>query len=175
MKKYLLSAFLVGVLGYAHEAHVHGSGSLNVVLAGKDLRLEMALPAFDLVGSEEAPKDPVQRRKVENQLEALKMEQNIFAFPAAAECRSKNIKVETELLEANHHSHHGDFDAVYEYSCNNPQALKELTLLTESGSKAFKAFPKIGKLVGVVSSEKQISFTLTPKSATLDLTHAKRQ
>ena len=144
---------------YAAEPHVHGAGTLQLVLEGGSLNAELRLPAMDVVGFEHAPREPKHKDAVKKAVAMLKDSRQVLALPDDAQCTAAPGAVESELLEgerhaADHkhdqhdqhetgHDHadgeaHADFEVVYRFDCRRPEALKQILL--------FQQLPKLERL-----------------------------
>jgi hypothetical protein len=146
---------------YAAEPHVHGAGTLQLVLEGGSLNAELRLPAMDVVGFEHAPREPKHKDAVKKAVAMLKDSRQVLALPDDARCTAAPGAVESELLEgerhaADHkhdqhdqheagHDHadgeaHADFEVVYRFDCRRPEALKQIKVLL------FQQLPKLERL-----------------------------
>lgn len=99
-----------------HEAHVHGIGSLNLAMEGKEVHLELDSPAANIVGFEHAPTNEGERQTLKQAIATLQDGGRLFRFSEAAGCRLVNAEIDTPLAEhhqdgeAHHHAddHHAD-------------------------------------------------------------------
>lgn len=154
-----------------HGAHVHGEGELNVVVEGNDVLMELTLPGADVVGFEHKAKNDGDVAAVQAALETLANAGTVFALPAAAGCELAEAHAESSLLEeAESHGHkdehkhehgheagHGDFGAFYEFTCADPDALKDIEV------RLFVLFPSLDEIqVQAVTSKGQWAKELTP-------------
>jgi len=176
--KHLLAALLlaasIGVSGPAlasggHDAHVHGAGALNVVVEGKAVVMELTLPGADVVGFEHKAENEADAKAVHDAIETLENAANVFVLPTAAGCKVVEAHAESSLIEereahghADGHKHeheagHGDFGAVYEFTCAAPDALKDIEV------KLFVLFPSLEEVeVQAVTAKGQWAKELTP-------------
>ncbi|MFO1422737.1 MAG: DUF2796 domain-containing protein [Candidatus Competibacteraceae bacterium] len=182
----VFTAFSLGILGggpdaLAAEPHVHGAGTLQLVLEGGSLNAELRLPAMDVVGFEHAPREAKHKEAVKKAVAMLKDSRKVLALPDAAQCIATPGTVESELLEdgpkADHkhdqheadHDHadgeaHADFEAVYRFDCRRPEALKEIRVLL------FQQLPKLERLgAEMVTPTGQRSQRLVPGQGTITL------
>jgi len=145
----LLSAPLpVNAAHRQHGAHVHGVATLTVALEDHQLDVEFESPAINLLGFEHAPRDEQQRRAVRQAAQRLREPSALFAFTEAAHCVSVGTKVNSALLETpedkqdgdDGEHHHADFNAVYGFRCEQPQALRSVAV------HLFKQFGGIRKI-----------------------------
>lgn len=150
-----------------HGAHVHGLGQLNVVQDGGTLLIELISPAANIVGFEHAPKTAEQQAALSKGTQALENGDELFHFPAAAECRLASVETVTEMA-AEEHDHepqegHADFEAHYQFTCSSPAALSHLDV------KLFERFPHTEKLnVQLITTRRQGAAVLTADSPRLD-------
>lgn len=102
-----------------HGPHEHGVGSLNLVVDGNVVEIELESPAINIVGFEHAPKDAAERATLDRAVATLKDGERLFGLPAAAGCRLTGSSVSSSLLgdapagEAatpNEHQGHEDHD-----------------------------------------------------------------
>lgn len=166
MKKFVSSTTALGLAlcggaALATKPHVHGVGTLQLVLEGNQLHVELNLPAMDVVGFEHAPKTAEQRDAVTKAVALLKDSSHVVKPPAAAGCATAPGHVESALLEDQQkpdphdhghdhdhdhgHSHadeetHADFDATYRFDCRQPEALSSLEVTL------FQHLPRLEKL-----------------------------
>lgn len=167
---------------FAAEPHVHGAGTLQLVLEGGNLNAELRLPAMDVVGFEHAPREPKHKEAVKKAAAMLKDSRQVLALPDDAQCTAAPGKVESELLEgerhaADHkhgeqeagHDHtdgeaHADFEVAYRFDCRRPEALKQIKTLL------FQQLPKLERLdVEMVTPVGQRSQRLVPGQDTIPL------
>ena len=133
----------------AAEPHVHGVGTLQLVMESSRLTIELRLPAMDVVGFEHAPREEKHKEAVKKAVALLKDSRQIFEPLAAAECVLATAEVESELLEHEHdhsqHDHaegevHADFAASYRFECLKLDALKQIKVTL------FQRLPRLQKL-----------------------------
>ncbi len=100
-----------------HGPHKHGVGSLNLVVDGNVVEIELESPAVNIVGFEHAPTDAAERATLDRAVATLKDGERLFGFPAAAGCRLTESSVSSSLLgeapagEADHEGHEDHDDA----------------------------------------------------------------
>ena len=86
----------------AHGPHEHGAARLDVAVEGNIVEISLESPLANALPFEHAPRDAAQRQAVQNMATTLHKAENIFVFPAAAQCRIKKVTLESEaLLKAN--------------------------------------------------------------------------
>ncbi|MBO6520119.1 MAG: DUF2796 domain-containing protein [Rhodospirillales bacterium] len=175
----LVAAAAIGIAGAASAsgepnapgAHVHGAGALNVVVEGNDVIMELTLPGADVVGFEHKAESDKDAQAVHEALEKLENAANVFVLPAAAGCAVVEAHAESSLVEeteahghanenrheAEHEAGHGDFGAIYEFTCATPDALKDIEV------KLFVLFPSLEEVdVQAVTAKGQWAKELTP-------------
>ena len=185
MKRLLSSAIAIiltlhGAAALAGKPHVHGVGTLRLVLEGNHLHVELSLPAMDVVGFEHKPRTAEQRDAVTKAVALLEDSSHVIEPPAAAGCATAPGRVESALLEDQQdhdHDHdndhdrdhadgeaHADFDVTYRFDCRRPEALSPLALTL------FQHLPRLEKLdVQSVTPGGQRSQQLAPGQASISL------
>lgn len=175
---------------FAAEPHVHGAGTLQLVLEGGSLNAELRLPAMDVVGFEHAPREAKHKEAVKNAVGMLKDSRQVLVPADDARCTAAPGVVKSELLEgerhaADHkhdhdkhdhdkdeaagHDHadgeaHADFEVAYRFDCGRPEALKQIKVIL------FQQLPRLEKLeVESVTSTGQRSQRLVPGQDTITL------
>lgn len=158
----------------AQDTHVHGAGALNVVVEGNDVIMELTLPGADVVGFEHKAESDRDVSAVHEALETLENAANVFVLPAAAGCEVVEAHAESSLIEerevhghTDEHKHeaenekgHGDFGAIYEFTCATPDALKDIEV------KLFVLFPSLEEVdVQAVTAKGQWAKELTPSDS----------
>lgn len=161
-----------------HGAHVHGIAMLNLALEGDEVHIELDSPAANIVGFEHAPSSDADHAALDKAVATLRKGNQLFRFNEEASCRMEKSMVESELLDAGHHSHgkehdhdqhghethqgeqaHSDIVAVYHFECDQPGKLTQLAV------ELFEAFPATEQLkVQYVIESRQGAQNLTPKS-----------
>lgn len=158
------------------EVHVHGLGTLNLVLEGEILVVELQGPAANFVGFERAPRTAVETAAVERTLELLAQSAGLLGLPTAAGCREQDIQVRGMELDGHghddQHDHsgegsaegHAEMGATWEFRCSNPAALTAVEV------KVFTAFPLTEELTAnIIAPGLQTRQVLTPARSTLNL------
>ncbi len=159
---------LTSTVLFAAPPHVHGVGTLQLVLEENSLSVELRLPAINVVGFEHAPNDAQQKAAVQNAVALLKNSGQVLILPDKAQCKIESAVVTSELLEhdddhahdnhdeahdddhdhddahdddhADHDHDHADFDVSYGFDCRHPTALKQITL------RLFQQLPQLERL-----------------------------
>ncbi|MGQ7956176.1 DUF2796 domain-containing protein [Pseudomonas sp. SP16.1] len=154
-------------------AHEHGVASLNVVLDGKTLELQLESPAMNLVGFEHAASSAADKAKVAAAKVELEQPLTLFAL-AAGGCKVSETELEGALLDSDaHHEHehedehegeHSEIHAHYQFDCAKADELKQLDL-----SELFKRFPATEKIqVQLIGPSGQQGAELTPAQPRLN-------
>ena len=94
------AALLAASPALAHGPHEHGAARLNVAVDGAVVNIDLESPLANALPFEHAPSTPAQRAAVQNMAATLHRAENIFIFPAAAQCRLKEVTLESEALPA---------------------------------------------------------------------------
>ena len=89
-----------------HDAHEHGHATLNVVLDGAVLAIELEVPAANVVGFEHQPENDAQWQRSEQALRQLAEAQDVFTIPKAGGCSLR----EAELALPGVHLHDGEIE-----------------------------------------------------------------
>lgn len=90
-----------------HEAHEHGHGTLDIVLEGEELAIELRMPAVNVVGFEHAPRDEAEREAVRKALVPFGDAASVLELPAEADCEVEAAKAEIWSM-AGEDDHAGD-------------------------------------------------------------------
>ena len=102
MKNLILVAactvLLTAAPALAHGPHEHGAARLDVAVEGNIVEINLESPLANALPFEHAPRDAAQRPAVQNMAATLHKAENIFVFPAAAQCRIKKVTLESEAL-----------------------------------------------------------------------------
>lgn len=156
------------------DAHQHGAASLNVVLDGQALELELESPAMNLVGFEHAAESAADKAKVAAARSQLQNPQALFGLNAG-DCSLRETALESPLFEDDEHEHeghqgdethgeHSEIHAHYQLDCKKPDELKQLNL-----AELFKRFPATTKIqVQLIGPNGQQGVELTPAKPGLD-------
>ena len=90
------------------DAHVHGHGQLNFAVDGRDVHLELEIPAADVLGFESIKSDK-QKAQLKETLEALESG-SLWQFTEAAQCQMVSAEAFSgkEHKEEGHHDDHDD-------------------------------------------------------------------
>lgn len=150
-------------------AHQHGVGTLDIVIEGQQLLLELSTPAGDLLGFEHAPRNQAQRDQLDTLMSTLRQPEKLFTLPAAAQCGLDSAELHSPLFALSEHSgddahaehghehDHADITAQYSYSCATPTRLEHLDV------SLFDLFPGSEKLIlQAITPQGQQGGELTP-------------
>lgn len=145
----------------AEKGHVHGEGSLEVVIDKGGLSLRLELPLDVAVGFERAPQNEKEKVALATAQQAL-ADPALFAPTPAAGCKAEPARIEMPKFEGKKPADHADIDATYEFRCANPAALKSVE------TTIFKSFKRLYRIearrAGPVG---QGAGRLTPKNPVL--------
>lgn len=161
-----------------HKPHEHGRGTLQMVIEGQRVSLELEVPAADIVGFEHAAKSARQRAQVDQAKKRLLQPQALFTFPDAAGCALDNASVNFEAQQDHEQAtgsasgrtpeaaedRHSNVEAQYAFTCTSPDRITSL----EFGY--FRAFPGAHKLaVSAVTPKGQKAFEVSRAKPRLNL------
>ena len=90
-----------------HAAHEHGHGTLDIVVEGEELVIELRIPAVNVVGFEHAPRDEAEREAVRKALAPFGDAASVLELPVAAECEVEKAEAEIWAM-AHEDDHEGD-------------------------------------------------------------------
>lgn len=94
------AALLAASPAVAHGPHEHGAARLNVAVDGAVVSIDLESPLANALPFEHAPTTPAQREAVQNMAATLHRAENIFIFPAAAQCRLNDVSLQSGALPA---------------------------------------------------------------------------
>ncbi|NDR58553.1 DUF2796 domain-containing protein [Aliiruegeria sabulilitoris] len=189
MRFTVLSVFAISAAGAAlaqdmhqHEAHVHGTGALDIAVEGKNILMELRAPGADIVGFEHPARDVEDKAAVALALNLLSNPGDLFVLDVAAGCDF--VAAEAELHgktseddahdegegEENEHAHeegageHSEFHAEYVLICERIDRLETVSL------NYFKAFERAQALeVQAISDKGSFGAELTRDAPVLKL------
>ena len=166
-----------------HDAHEHGHASMQVVLEGDELGINIEAPGMDIVGFERAPNGDAEKGRIQQAVNQLENVKAMFALPEMAMCSVTEAHAEHASLEVDKdddhsdhkdehkHSDHKDdhkdeasnhsaFDAHYAWRCEKPEALEYIDV------RYFEAFPATAEIEAlIVGPNGQSAQELTAESA----------
>ena len=90
-----------------HEAHEHGHGTLDIVVEGEELVIELRIPAVNVVGFEHAPKDDAEREAVRRALVPFADAASVLVVSAQAECEVEETEAAIASM-VHEDEHEGD-------------------------------------------------------------------
>lgn len=170
-------------------AHEHGVASLNLVVDGHLVSLELDSPAANLVGFEHTPGTDADRATVARVKAALEQADTLFSFTPAAGCTLQQVELGSPLFAADehkqhddhahgehelhddhddHHDHehseHADIEGRFDFNCSSPERLEALTL------PLFNSFPALQRLqVQAITASGQHGALLTADNPRLPM------
>jgi hypothetical protein len=163
---------LPGLVQAHGKAHQHGVATMDVVLAGNTLSIELDTPLDNLVGFERAARTAGERERVDRMAATLRQAETVFKPDAAAQCKPSTVKLDAPVVgladsggaAAPAEKGHADLAARFEFQCQAPAQLQqvEVGLFT-----AFSGFKRIE--VQMAREGRQGKRTLTPTAARLSL------
>ncbi len=98
----------------AAPPHVHGVGTLQLVLEENSLSVALRLPAINVVGFEHAPSDAQQKAAVQNAEALLKDSGQVLILPDKAQCKIESAVVTSELLDHDDDHDHDNHDEAHD-------------------------------------------------------------
>lgn len=152
-----------------HSSHTHGIGHLNIAIEGSDIYAEVKSPAANIVGFEHQPETRKQEEALSSAIGALKAGGQLFIFTPKAGCKMTSSEIisdleenhlETDATHENHDKHeakdghheeetvHGDFEAQYRFTCEQPKKLRSIKMAI------FSTFPLLEQLQTQMSTPK---------------------
>ncbi|MBA3031502.1 MAG: DUF2796 domain-containing protein [Gammaproteobacteria bacterium] len=164
--RFFSAALIAAFAGMVHAAkpHVHGTGSLDVVIDKGQIGITLELPLDAAVGFERAPKTDKEKAALAAVAGTLNDAPALFIPTSAANCTVRTVTVTVPFLDGKAQGvEHADVEATYVFQCANPAALKgiETTL--------FKHFKRLYRLeTRRAGPAGQGAARLTPKQPTLN-------
>lgn len=158
--------------GYpAHEPHVHGIATLNIVLENHDVHLALESPAVNLLGFEHAPVTAEEKTAFHATRQILTEPTRLFALPSAG-CRLVDSDVRMPEIHSHadgddghdHHEEHADIYASYRFQCSRIAELNEIRM------DLFAIFPGIQQIKAQwITDRSQGAQLLTPAANRLKI------
>lgn len=166
------------------DAHEHGVASLNLVVDGNLVSLELDSPAANLVGFEHQPSSDEDRATIARVKATLERADSLFRFTADAGCALQQVDLHSPLFEQHahaeehehehehehddHHEHehgeHADIEGRFDFACSAPDKLEALTL------PLFNSFPALQRLqVQTITASGQHGALLTADNPSLPM------
>ena len=90
-----------------HDAHEHGHGTVDIVVEGEELVVEIRIPAVNVVGFEHAPRDDAERERVRTALMPFRDASSVIGLPPDAECEIEETEAVLFSMDRDEH-HDGD-------------------------------------------------------------------
>lgn len=129
-----------------HGPHQHGTLAVALVKEDSFLTFRMVIPAQDLLGFEDSPAKPEQKKKLNDQYAKLYKEEalsKLFKFTPADTCWAYSADMDSEMLDYHEHTDdekeksnpkdvhnvgnakgHSDFELIYTFECDEIESLK---------------------------------------------------
>jgi hypothetical protein len=176
------------------EAHTHGNAELAVVLEKGRVTVELESPLYNILGFEHAAETPAQKTRVSQAESQLAKAAVLFGFDSDADCKAASTNQTVALFdvsakkdshsdhdhhsgddhqgeegepEAGNHSNesrHKDIVLRYEYLCENPSALSNVSV------NLFEFFENLSEIdVTYLGPSIQKQETLTRNSWKMDV------
>jgi len=99
-----------------HDAHEHGHATMQVVLEGDELAINIEAPGMDIVGFERAPKGDAEKARIQQAVGQLEDVKAMFVLPEKAMCSVTEAHAEHASLEADKHDDHSDHKDEHKHS-----------------------------------------------------------
>lgn len=90
---------------HSHDAHVHGEATLNLVIDGNELLLELDSPAANLLGFEHAPQNQAQKQQLKKTQSLLS---EVDSLVELSNLNCQLVSAEIDMPFADHKSDHHD-------------------------------------------------------------------
>ncbi len=127
----LMSALAIswGALAHADDFrqlgnHEHGRLTLNVVVEGTLLSVELEAPGMNVLGYEHRPRTAAEQAQFESQARWLQSGRAAVGVPPAAACRLEKVTVSSPAWSAAQAGEdHGDYRVNWRFRCANAGAL----------------------------------------------------
>ena len=99
-----------------HDAHEHGHVSMQLVLEGAELGINIEAPGMDIVGFEHAPEDDAEKGRIQQAVGQLENVTAMFALPEKAMCSVTEAHAEHASLAADKDDDHSDHKDEHKHS-----------------------------------------------------------
>lgn len=162
------------------DVHSHGDAELAVVLEKGVITIEFGSPLYNILGFEHAPETPAQTMALKQAEQQLGRGAGLFAFNPQAKCVPLSKAMTVTLFpadtdEADHDDHdatethdedtHKDVFLAYEFKCQNPAKLSNVTI------NLFEFFKELAEIdVTFLGPATQMQVTLNRHQRQLDIT-----
>ncbi|RVU84469.1 DUF2796 domain-containing protein [Leucothrix sargassi] len=129
-----------------HGPHQHGTLAVALIKEDSFLTFRMVVPAQDLLGFEDSPVKPEQKKKLNDQYAKLYKEEalsKLFKFEPADTCWAYSADMDSEMLDYHEHPDdqestsdpkdihkvgdekgHSDFELIYTFECGDIDSLQ---------------------------------------------------
>ena len=87
-------------LAAAHEAHEHGAAKMNIAVDGAQVSISLESPLVNFLPFEHIPATWEQRKQVKDMSGRMHRAEELFRLSPAAECRLREVSLESEKLDA---------------------------------------------------------------------------
>ena len=156
------------------QAHVHGTSTMMLVVAGPTVEITIEMPASDIVGFERPPATDAEHELIATAIETLSDPLALFPLAPDAGCTLQSADVDFPFAaHEDHHDHdhdheasaHSEFTANYALACPT-LATSGVTLQTSF----FEAFPAAHAITleGLIDGA-ALRATLTPDAPSASL------
>lgn len=131
-------------------AHQHGHGTVNLVIDGPTVWIELEAPGSDIVGFEHAAESAGDRTAVEAATTLLEQPLELFTLSSDAGCSVETVAVALAGQDSGGGKGHSEFHAEYTINCADPKRIDTV------GFAYFSHFPAAQELdVNVISGAGQ--------------------
>lgn len=149
-----------------HQAHQHGTATLNWVLEGKHLQVLLDSPAMNIIGFEHQPHDEHEKQQLKQAMVKLNQPNQVIIFKGG-DCQADMAKIANPFTEEEHNhgqEEHSDITAEYLFSCDQPSELQSVNVMLFD---TFSGFEKID--AQWIIGDQQGAATLTADNHELQL------
>jgi len=173
-----IAFYLTGLLTSvsAHPPHIHGIATLNLLVEGPLVEIELISPLANHLSFEHKPENDEQIKEVQKMVKILNEGEKLFYFPQEAQCRMTKTVLESALLDGILSSSktdsgteqsdrkdpvhsHADLEAFYSFECARTDALNGFEV------RLFKDFEHLQSInVQMVTPVQQKAFKLDASS-----------
>jgi hypothetical protein len=122
-----------------HAQHAHGEGKLDIAIDRERLSISLELPLDAAIGFERAPKTEKEKAALAAAARAV-ADPALFQPTAAANCKAGSPRVTLPEFGKAGGEQHADIEALHEFRCANPAALKSVE------TTLFKSFKRLYRL-----------------------------
>ena len=126
-----------------HEAHEHGHGTLDIVVEGEEMMIELRIPGVNVVGFEHAPRDDSEREAIQQALVPFTVAASVFVPAAEAECEVEKVEAdmsgiwfEDDHEDDRHHDEEGHDDKEHRHGSDAHAEHEHDERGSESGAEA---------------------------------------